>query len=108
MPKRRRVGAKKTSDAMTFMNLTAGKWVSKAIAVAAELGIADLLKDGSKTAAQIARPANALEDVSIGCSALWGALGSLPRQETGDFASLRSANCFAPTRRKHSAPMRDS
>jgi predicted O-methyltransferase YrrM len=62
MPKRKHAGAKKTSDAMTFMNLIAGKWVSQAIAVAAELGIADLLKDGAKTAAQIARSANASED----------------------------------------------
>ena len=62
MPKRRHAATKKTSDAITFMNLTAGKWVSQAIAVAAELGIADLLKDGTKTAAQIARLANASED----------------------------------------------
>lgn len=63
MPKRSRAGAKKkNSNAMTFMNLTAGKWVSQAIAVAAELGIADLLKDGTKTAAQIARLVNASED----------------------------------------------
>lgn len=47
---------------MTLMNLTAGKWVSQAIAVAAELGIADLLKDGARTAADIARTANASED----------------------------------------------
>jgi len=38
---------------MTLMNLTAGKWVSQAIAVVAELGIADLLKDGPRTAADI-------------------------------------------------------
>ena len=50
------------SPAMTFMNLTAGKWVSRAIAVSAELGIADLLKEGAKTAARIARSANASED----------------------------------------------
>src|SRR5215472_2794746 len=62
MSKRRQAGAKKASHTMTFMNLTAGKWVSRAIAVAVELGIADLLKDGTKTASQIARAANASED----------------------------------------------
>ena len=51
--------AKKASNQMTLMNLTAGKWVSQAIAVAAELGIADVLKDGPRTAADIARTANA-------------------------------------------------
>ena len=62
MPKQRDPGSKKMSPAMTFMNLTAGKWVSQAIAVSAELGIADLLKEGTKTTAQIARSANASED----------------------------------------------
>ena len=74
MPKQRHAGAKKISGAMTFMNLTAGKWVSQAIAVAAELGIADLLKKGTKTAAQIARSASASED---GVYRLLRALGSV-------------------------------
>jgi hypothetical protein len=60
--KPRRTRAKKASNAMIFMNLTAGKWVSQALAVAVELGIADLLKDGTKTAAEIARSAKASED----------------------------------------------
>lgn len=59
---------------MTLMNLTAGKWVSQAIAVAAELGIADLLKDGPRTAADVARRANASED---GVYRLLRALGSV-------------------------------
>jgi hypothetical protein len=50
MAKPRPAQAKKASDPMTLMNLTAGKWVSQAIAVVAELGIADLLKDGTRTA----------------------------------------------------------
>src|SRR5438046_7204855 len=62
MAKPRPAPAKKSSDPMTLMNLTAGKWVSQAIAVAAELGIADVLKDGPRTAADIARAANASED----------------------------------------------
>ncbi len=36
--------------------------MSQALAVAAELGIADLLKDRAKSAADIARAANASED----------------------------------------------
>src|SRR5436190_17031319 len=82
MPKQRHAGAKKISGAMTFMNLTAGKWVSQAIAVAAELGIADLLKDGTKTAAQIARSVNASEE---GVYRLLRGLGSV-----GLFAETRS------------------
>ena len=74
MAKPRPAPAKKASDPMTLMNLTAGKWVSQAIAVAAELGIADLLKDGPRTAANIARTANASED---GVYRLLRALGSV-------------------------------
>jgi len=74
MAKPRRARAKKASDAMTLMNLTTGKWVSQALAVAAELGIADLLKDGPRTAADIARTANASED---GVYRLLRALGSV-------------------------------
>ena len=74
MAKPRRASTKKASDPMTFMNLTAGKWVSQAIAVAAELGIADVLKNGSRTAADIARTANASED---GVYRLLRALGSV-------------------------------
>ena len=74
MSKPRPAKAKKVSDPMTLMNLTAGKWVSQAIAVAAELGITDLLKDGPMTTADIARTANASED---GVYRLLRALGSV-------------------------------
>jgi hypothetical protein len=67
---------------MILINLTAGKWVSQAIAVAAELGIADLLKDGPRSAADIARAANASED---GVYRLLRALGSVGLfAETGE------------------------
>lgn len=62
MAKPRPARAQQASNTMVLMNLTAGKWVSQAIAVAAELGIADLLKDGAKSAATIARAVNASED----------------------------------------------
>jgi hypothetical protein len=39
-----------------------GKWVSQAICTAAELGIADLLKDGPLSAAEIAAKTRASED----------------------------------------------
>jgi ubiquinone/menaquinone biosynthesis C-methylase UbiE len=74
MAKPRPAPAKKASYTMTLMNLTAGKCVSQAMAVAAELGIADLLKDGPRTAADIARTANASED---GVYRLLRALGSV-------------------------------
>lgn len=62
MAKPRPAQARKASDSMTFIGLLAGKWVSQAIAAAAELGVADFLKDGPRTAGDIARKANASED----------------------------------------------
>jgi hypothetical protein len=62
MAKTRRTRVKKGSDAMTLLALTAGKWVSQAMAVVAELGIADLLRDGPRSAGDIARATKASED----------------------------------------------
>jgi SAM-dependent methyltransferase len=82
MSKARPAPTKKASDAMILINLTAGKWVSQAIAVAAEFGIADLLKDGPRSAADIARAANVSED---GVYRLLRALGSVGLfAETGE------------------------
>ena len=43
------------SPAQTLLQLTSGYWVSQAIYVVAKLGIADLLKDGAKTCADLAK-----------------------------------------------------
>jgi ubiquinone/menaquinone biosynthesis C-methylase UbiE len=67
---------------MTFMNLTAGKWVSQAIAVAAELGLADVLKDGARTAADVARAAKASEDAVYRLLRALGSVGLVA--ETGN------------------------
>jgi hypothetical protein len=88
MAKPRPAPAKKASDPMTLLNLTAGKWVSQAIAVVAELGIADLLKDGPRTAADVARRANASED---GVYRLLRALGSV-----GLFAESGNRKLWSP------------
>jgi O-methyltransferase/methyltransferase family protein len=45
-----------------LFELIAGKWISQAIAVAAELGIADILKERPRSAADIAEIAGASED----------------------------------------------
>jgi len=43
-------------------DLIAGKWTSRAISVAAELGVADILKDGPRSAREIAEAVGASED----------------------------------------------
>ena len=89
------------------MNLTAGKCVSQAIAVAAELGIADLLKDGPRTAADIARTANASKTVSIGCSRRHGERWALRRDRKPEIPahSTRQAtpHRLAPSARRYAA-----
>jgi len=46
----------------SVMDLLVGKWVAQAISTAAELGIADVLKDGPRGTAEIARAVGASED----------------------------------------------
>lgn len=50
------------SPAMALRYLSTGFWISQAIAVAAELGLADHLKDGAKTYAQLAQAVDAHPD----------------------------------------------
>jgi SAM-dependent methyltransferase len=47
------------SPAVALRHLNTGYWISQAIAVAAKLGIADLLKDGPKTCNELAQVAGA-------------------------------------------------
>jgi len=47
--------AKKTSPHKTMPNLIVGFWISRLVQVAAKLKLADLLKDGPRTADQLAK-----------------------------------------------------
>ena len=64
----------------TVLEIITGKWKTQAVCVAAELGIADMLKDGPRSAQEIAQAADASEDAVY---RLLRALASL-----GLFASL--------------------
>src|SRR5262249_29513752 len=54
--------ADERSGPSSLLDMIVGKWLSQAICVAAELGIADLLKDGPLTSAEIATRIGASED----------------------------------------------
>lgn len=60
--KRKRGQERKPVDPMMVMNVLAGKWASQAIGVAAEFGVADLLRSGTKTVAEIAQATNTSAD----------------------------------------------
>jgi hypothetical protein len=53
--KRSRSPRRKAADPMMLMNVLAGKWASQAVGVVADLRVADLLKNSTKTAAEIAK-----------------------------------------------------
>ena len=55
-------GTERDVSPRMLMDLIVGAWRSQAICVAAELGIADILKDGPRSTEEIARAANASED----------------------------------------------
>jgi len=49
-------------QAIELLEMITGKWVCQAIYVAAELGVADLLRDGPRSSAEIAKATSANED----------------------------------------------
>lgn len=63
MPERGKPGSQdREVSPRILLELIAGTWRSQAVCVAAELGIADLLKDGPRSAYEIAHALNASED----------------------------------------------
>lgn len=74
MPKRASKTVARQEAVAELLRMVAGKWVTQALAVAAELGVAEMLAKGPKSAPQVARQAKASED---GVYRLMRALGSL-------------------------------
>lgn len=67
----------------TVLELIIGKWKTQAVCVAAELGIADLLKDGPRSAQEIAQAVDASEDALyrlLRALASLGLFSSLPER----------------------------
>ncbi|HEY3302780.1 MAG TPA: methyltransferase [Candidatus Binatia bacterium] len=54
--------AEHANSPSTLLDIVAGKWAAQAVAVAAELGIADLLKDGARSSTEIAAKTGATAD----------------------------------------------
>jgi hypothetical protein len=54
-------GARELPASAQVLQMLAGKWVSRAISAAADLGVADHLKDGPRTAAELAAACGARE-----------------------------------------------
>ena len=69
----------------------AGKWISEAIAVGAELGIPDILKDGPRSVAEIANAAGASEDAVRRLLRALASVSILSSEPDGRFALTASA-----------------
>jgi hypothetical protein len=79
-----------------LLDMIVGKWLSQAICVAAEMGIADLLKDGPRTSAEIAAETGASED---GVYRLLRALGGVGLFTETEGRRFTLANLGTPLRR---------
>jgi SAM-dependent methyltransferase len=81
---------------LVMLQLITGKWVMQAIYVAAELGIADHLKDGPRSSGDIARVCSTNEDATYRLMRALANVGVLEQRESRTFAltpvgeSLRS------------------
>jgi len=71
-----------------MLQMIQGFWVSRAICVAAELGIPDLLKDGPKKSDELAQAAGVSGD---GLRMVWGCT---VRRERACFPSRSVTHCF--------------
>jgi hypothetical protein len=69
--------------------LVSGHWIAQAIAVAAELGIADLLADGPRSSDDLAQAAGCQSGALYRLLRALAGLGILPRSNRGGSRSRR-------------------
>lgn len=82
--------------AQLLMGLTFGWLASRAIYVAAELGIADLLRDGPKTTDELARISDAHGPSLYRLLRTLGGYGIFEEDDAGRFKLTPRALCFKP------------
>jgi hypothetical protein len=74
------------SPSATLLNLIVGSWVSQAISVAAKLGIADLLEEGPRSCADLAKAAGAHPDALYRLLRTLASTGIFAEEDDGRFA----------------------
>ena len=74
------------SPPRTLLDLIVGSWVSQAIAVAARLGIADLLEDGSRPCSELAQATETHPDALYRLLRALASIGIFAEDEDGRFA----------------------
>jgi len=79
---------------MELLQLIIGKWVTQAIYTAAELAIADRLKDGPRASAEVARDCGANEDATYRLMRALANVGVLEEREGRAFALTPMGECL--------------
>ena len=82
------------SASSTLLDMMVGKWVSRAICAAAELGIADLLKDGPLSSAEIAARIGTAEDGVYRLLRALARIGIFTESEGQEFALTALGTCL--------------
>src|SRR3989442_8534456 len=71
-----------------------GSWVSRAISVAAELGLADALKDGARTAPELAKATGAHADALYRIMRVLASVGVFRETQDGSFEQSPLSECL--------------
>src|SRR2546421_12159146 len=79
---------------IALFNLTTGHWTTQAIFVAAELGIADLLRDGAKSSGELAQSAGVNARSLYRLLRALASVGVFAEDSDGRFALTPMAGCL--------------
>jgi len=79
--------AAETPPPIAMLQLISGFWISRCTYVAAKLGIADLIKDGPKTAAELAAATDTDEPSLFRCLRALASVGVLSHNSDNRFAT---------------------
>ncbi len=80
-----------------FRQMFGGSWITQAIWVAAELGIADLLADGPKTVEELSKKTNTHSDALYRVLRALASVGIFAQDEALRFHQLHGLTCCDPT-----------
>ena len=87
-------GARELPANVVMMQMLSGKWVMRAISVAAELGIADLLREGERSTAELAAAAGAHEPSLYRLLRALASVGVFEETESRRFKLTALAECL--------------
>jgi len=88
------MGTREMPPPAAMMKIILGKWISKPIHVAAELGLADILSEGPKSPSELARLTGTKADLLHRLLRSLAAVGIFAQQDDGRFELTALAECL--------------